>query len=287
MKGTKHAVHEGTFWSRDASGSYFRWDESQDDWLPVKMPPPEVLRLLDESSEDYQEARSSRVPPKTLVLSPLVVILGLAGWALADPYANIPFVSPIVCSLKGASWTEGSPLLDVPAGCYERPTRADSDTQQESRSGQEDGAQTLSPKDTQEAVVTLPDLTGWHLSQAQLELGEGYGLDASAVDVCDAFALRGEVVGMEPPAGTPVEDLSRVTLKINRSRAIPFVVGKRESVAIERLRSKGFEVSVRYVDQDLDIPGVVTDQRKGAAGKRACLGETETILVEIARGEEY
>ena len=43
----------------------------------------------------------------------------LTGWAAVDPHAQIPVVSPIVCSLKGADWT-GVPALGIPVACRER-----------------------------------------------------------------------------------------------------------------------------------------------------------------------
>ena len=53
------------------------------------------------------------------------MLLGLGVWALLDPYANIPGISQIVCSLKGASWRDGSSVLDVPPGCYGRSVSTD------------------------------------------------------------------------------------------------------------------------------------------------------------------
>jgi hypothetical protein len=45
-----------------------------------------------------------------------------------DPHANIPVISPVVCSLKGASWYEQTPLNLLPPGCYARPQTATAPT---------------------------------------------------------------------------------------------------------------------------------------------------------------
>jgi len=42
----------------------------------------------------------------------------LTMWAFSDPHANIPVISPIVCSIKGGIWYDSSLL--IPAGCYAR-----------------------------------------------------------------------------------------------------------------------------------------------------------------------
>ncbi len=50
-----------------------------------------------------------------LVLATIVV---LTFWSVVDPYADIPVISKIVCSAKGDTFTDGSPALGIPAGCY-------------------------------------------------------------------------------------------------------------------------------------------------------------------------
>lgn len=59
--------------------------------------------------------------PHTCVAGPIavivaVIILFLAAWSFVDPRADVPFISPIVCSAKGLTWYPGG-LLGAP-GCY-------------------------------------------------------------------------------------------------------------------------------------------------------------------------
>ena len=84
----------------------------------VDPPPPAVIRAWAEQPSTSDRSNGGRLAPVAGLL--FAILLGLAGWAFVDPYANIPFVSKVVCSLKGASWQEGSTVLDVPPGCYTR-----------------------------------------------------------------------------------------------------------------------------------------------------------------------
>jgi hypothetical protein len=57
-----------------------------------------------------------RIP--TIVLVVVVTIAALFLWALSDSHAEIPFVSQVVCSLKGGTWHAAGLFND--AGCYAR-----------------------------------------------------------------------------------------------------------------------------------------------------------------------
>jgi hypothetical protein len=46
----------------------------------------------------------------------LAILIILSVFAVADPRADIPVISPIVCSLKGGAWYGGGIL--APPGCY-------------------------------------------------------------------------------------------------------------------------------------------------------------------------
>ena len=47
----------------------------------------------------------------------VIIIVFLSCIAFLDPSANMPVISPVVCSLKGATWYDGG-ILGAP-GCYE------------------------------------------------------------------------------------------------------------------------------------------------------------------------
>ena len=103
---------EGTSWTRGANGAFLRWNTDAQRWEDA-LPPPAVIRSLDVGG----------VPPPSrngfvLGIMAVVVVVGLMLWALVNPYANIPGISKIVCSLKGAIWEEGSAAFGVRPGCY-------------------------------------------------------------------------------------------------------------------------------------------------------------------------
>jgi hypothetical protein len=60
-----------------------------------------------------------RYPTSWLIIFAVVGIVAALGlWAAYDAHANIPFISQVVCSLKGGSWHEAGLFND--AGCYAR-----------------------------------------------------------------------------------------------------------------------------------------------------------------------
>jgi hypothetical protein len=55
-------------------------------------------------------------PRKTMIFFLVVALLILVVIVWANPHANIPVLSNIVCSVKGGSWYDGGIL--GPPGCY-------------------------------------------------------------------------------------------------------------------------------------------------------------------------
>jgi hypothetical protein len=67
-----------------------------------------------------QRTRGSSFGPGWVALVLVVTIVGsLTIWSFADRHADIPVISKIVCSMKGGTFTEGSPPLGIAAGCYD------------------------------------------------------------------------------------------------------------------------------------------------------------------------
>jgi hypothetical protein len=109
----------GVTWTRDSTGLPNRWSAETETWDVVDPAPPDVIRAFDRRSDASQKtADSSHAAPIAAFV--IAALVGLGVWALLDPYANIPVVSQVVCSLKGASWHGGSTGLGVPPGCYDR-----------------------------------------------------------------------------------------------------------------------------------------------------------------------
>lgn len=52
----------------------------------------------------------------TAVAAAILIFLSIVAWA--DPNAQIPVVSKVVCSIRGGTWYDGSAILGIPAGCY-------------------------------------------------------------------------------------------------------------------------------------------------------------------------
>lgn len=107
-------VVEGVNWTKGADGRAHRWDAESETWILADPPPPHVIRAFAASSGPAK--RGSAIPAVSLIV---VALIGLGLWALFDPYANIPGISKMVCSMKGASWHD-DPSFGAPPGCYSR-----------------------------------------------------------------------------------------------------------------------------------------------------------------------
>jgi hypothetical protein len=112
--------HEDAWWSRDRDGNYVKYESEIKEWVRQDAVPADVIRAYEQDagapfSPVYSVGRGvSRV---IAVVVTLLVLL--FGWAFVDANANIPVISPILCSMKGASWFEGSAVMGTPAGCYD------------------------------------------------------------------------------------------------------------------------------------------------------------------------
>lgn len=104
---------EGQTWMQQPDGSWLRWRADETRWEDVGPPPPEVIRNRPSSAPEQIRTVSKAL---TIVL---VLFLAAGAWALIDPQAQIPGVSPAVCSLKGGTWHDAGSVI-IPAGCYPR-----------------------------------------------------------------------------------------------------------------------------------------------------------------------
>jgi len=66
------------------------------------------------------EPRGPRSPLTIALGLVLAVLVVLTVWTFADPSADVPVISPIVCSAKGDAWYTGDAAWGIPAGCYAR-----------------------------------------------------------------------------------------------------------------------------------------------------------------------
>jgi serine/threonine-protein kinase len=130
--------------------------------------------------------------------------------------------------------------------------------------------------------VTIPEGLVGSTEESATERLEGLGLvvvPEQREDSRDA----GEVVEVSPPAGTPVEVGSDVTIFVSTGNilAVPDVVGERREIAIDRLEQAGFDVNEESADnppEDPDDVGRVASQSP-EGGSDQPRGSTVTIVV--------
>ena len=102
----------GRSWTQRPDGTWLRWNAGERVWKDLGPPPPEVMqRASVRESSDGNGAR-------TLASVVAAALVAATLCAFFDPRAQIPVISPIVCSVKGQTWHAGSTI--APAGCYQR-----------------------------------------------------------------------------------------------------------------------------------------------------------------------
>lgn len=103
----------GQTWTQGSDNRWLRWNQATQTWDDAGLPPPEVLR-----ASGAPEAPRRDTTLRTIAGTIAAALVAATLWAFFDPRAQVPLVSPVVCSLKGKTWHSGSTI--VPAGCYER-----------------------------------------------------------------------------------------------------------------------------------------------------------------------
>jgi beta-lactam-binding protein with PASTA domain/predicted Ser/Thr protein kinase len=138
--------------------------------------------------------------------------------------------------------------------------------------------------------VTVPDLVGRTVQEAQLALDDARLRVGALGDAYDDLARPGTVLRQDPAAGATVPVDSPVTLVISRGPALvemPALVGRTLEEARRLLDEKGLVVThLRTVGTAEMAPGVVIDQAP-SAGSRVRPGDSAITLTVSARpGEE-
>jgi len=83
-------------------------------WL--NQPHPERVH----ASLAMRASRSGHDGWKIAVAVAAFILIVLTVWAFADPGAQLPVISKVVCSVKGGTWYDGNQLLGIQPGCYAR-----------------------------------------------------------------------------------------------------------------------------------------------------------------------
>lgn len=105
--------HNGLTWMRQPDGDWLRWNADEQRWDDVGPPPPEVVKELGRGTSNSRTG-----PAHTVLVVAALTLVGLFTWAFFDPRAQIPWISEVVCSIKGNTWYDQSALIEP--GCYQR-----------------------------------------------------------------------------------------------------------------------------------------------------------------------
>jgi serine/threonine protein kinase/transcription elongation GreA/GreB family factor len=127
--------------------------------------------------------------------------------------------------------------------------------------------------------VTIPSLDGFTYAQAKSRLqGDEYQLKVHREDI-DSALDQDQVVNTDPPAGTPVDVGSTVTIKVSKGQStVPNVVGMSKHDATKALEDAGLKVEVTEDPASTDPKNQVTAQDT-PQGQKVPPGTTVTITV--------
>ncbi|HVE62749.1 MAG TPA: Stk1 family PASTA domain-containing Ser/Thr kinase [Mycobacteriales bacterium] len=128
--------------------------------------------------------------------------------------------------------------------------------------------------------VRVPNILGAQLDVARGELAD-LQLAISRVDSVDGDRRAGEVLAVNPPAGTELEAGSKVIVAVASGKVVvPDVVGLLEQEATNQLRAAGFRVRVeREVRSDMPAGTVV---RMAPPGRAKAEAGSEVVIVVAA-----
>lgn len=130
--------------------------------------------------------------------------------------------------------------------------------------------------------TTVPSVKGLSQDEATSKIeGKNLKVSSSTEKRSSTTVPKGNVIGTTPEAGTSVEIDSEVTLVISDGPGkalVPNEVGKQLAQARAELRSKGFRVSINFVDSPDQQPNTVLQQTP-QEGETANRGSTITLTV--------
>jgi len=129
-------------------------------------------------------------------------------------------------------------------------------------------------------IITLPAVAGMRFSRAEDRLRE-QGFRVTRMDVFDDEIERLHVVAQEPPAGSPLEEGSVVTLHVSKGIEkfpVPDLVGDLEASAREDLEDQGFTVKIERKRHPKIPEGAVISQDP-KPGTKLIRGERVTLVV--------
>ncbi|MDO4175908.1 MAG: PASTA domain-containing protein [Bacillota bacterium] len=129
----------------------------------------------------------------------------------------------------------------------------------------------------------IPDVCGLDPERAAQELADA-GYEMSEPVVVDGYPEdAGDVIRMEPKAGSEIERGTKVTVYVSNGKLcnVPNVVGLYDDEAYEKLERAGLKVNEEWVDSSCDYGVVVEQSKKGTAH----IGDVITIYISL--GDDY
>jgi serine/threonine-protein kinase len=137
--------------------------------------------------------------------------------------------------------------------------------------------------------VTVPDVAGKTESDARTAIEEAKLAVGTTSEEYSSTVDKGRVIRTDPVVGSSVEEGTTVNLVISKgaegdSSVVPNLVGKKESVALERLEAAGLKGKATYIYSDTAKGKVVSQtQRSGTTVDR---GTTVEYSVSLGAKEE-
>ncbi len=132
-------------------------------------------------------------------------------------------------------------------------------------------------------IKTLPNVVGLPVSKAEAKLKKIGFINIKKVDKIDEQAAPNVVIGMEPRALIQVAYDTQIILYVNsrdeyeKIAEVPSVVGQSLDEARLALKSAGFDVTVKYINDNTKTFDVVVAQSK----EKAVLGSTIEITLNV------
>lgn len=129
-------------------------------------------------------------------------------------------------------------------------------------------------------AVTVPDLKGLTVQEAQQQLGD-QGLEVGTVEeVDDPETEQGKIIDSNPGAGASVAPASKINLRVGTGKvAVPNVVGKTQSEAQTTIAAINLQVQTQF-KQTNDVPeGTVISQ----SPKDGTVDIGDTIKIVVAQ----
>ncbi len=132
-------------------------------------------------------------------------------------------------------------------------------------------------------TAQVPTVDGLSRSAARKKLEEA-GFDVRVREEASDDVDKGDAIGTQPGAGTPLERGGEVTLLVSTGKQevdVPDVVGDGQADAERELRDAGFSVRIREQEDANADPGTVLSQSPAGGGKAAD-GSAVTLVVAKA-----